>query len=323
MRSHLFIHFFSAFDSIFSCSLVKSFPKTNESGGPISLAYVHKYMNLNQTDLGYFIEQLTTSSKFFGFSDQDADTLSGYMNSKYNVRCAPPVSGQLYSLCQATECPLAEPSPDCADYANLGPSGIGNSTGPSSTGGASSPTPTSSSSPSASALGTASSTPGSELSSGAIAGISIGSAAVAFIAVGVLLYIRRRPSNPQIIAVPYSGPGYASPSHANPHASYPPSAPHYSYIAPAPGQGYYVPKPPSEADTGTAGYNAGGRAMSPQQPQNVPVRIAEMESPPNLPMRESIPPMGYVDPGLVGSPTTHAPVTHMSGHSQEQGYRHS
>ncbi|RFU30252.1 hypothetical protein B7463_g6093, partial [Scytalidium lignicola] len=261
-------------------------------------------MNLNQTDLGHFIDQLTTSSKYFGFSDTDASTLSTFMNARYNVRCAPPVNGMLDSLCQATECPLAEPSPDCALYADLGPSGIGNSSAPAPTQAPSSTpapsststssTPTSSTSLASSAAAASGSS--SKLSSGAIAGIAIGGAAVVLIAVGLLIYFLRRPAKPQIIPVPYPTGGYASPNNpihnTDPHTSFPPGGPHDSFMGMAVSPGYYVPKPPGEV----AGYEVGHRGSPPLSPPMQ--QIAEMDSPHSPPLHHSIspPPMGDMDP---------------------------
>ncbi|KAJ3577784.1 hypothetical protein NPX13_g2781 [Xylaria arbuscula] len=130
----LFAHFYSAFGRIYGCTLTEGFPKANDSGNPISPAYVHKFMNLNQTDLGHFIDQLIMSSEYYGFSKDDASTLSTFFNSRYNVRCAPAINGQLYSICQAPECPLAAPSPDCDAYVNVGPGENSTSSGGSSTG---------------------------------------------------------------------------------------------------------------------------------------------------------------------------------------------
>src|ERR1700722_13102378 len=86
-HSRLFNHFVVAFSHIFGCS--KPAAAAPSTSGPLSLAYVHKYMNLNYTQLGYFIDQLTKATVHFGFSDQDAQTLNTQLNSLYNVRCAP------------------------------------------------------------------------------------------------------------------------------------------------------------------------------------------------------------------------------------------
>jgi len=103
---------------------------------------------------------------------------------------------------------------------------------------------------------------------------------VLLIAVGLFLYFRRKPRQPQLIAVPYapSAPsaGWASPSHpsyaaTNPHTSLAPSNPHDSYLG---GAGYFAPKPEDQDSV----RNLQQRASSP--PQNPPIQeLAEMESP--------------------------------------------
>jgi hypothetical protein len=70
------------------------FPQVKSDGGSntfISLAYVHKSMKLKK-NLGHFIDQPTTASHYYGFSQTDADTLDTNMRSRYAVNCAPPTS---------------------------------------------------------------------------------------------------------------------------------------------------------------------------------------------------------------------------------------
>lgn len=247
------------------------------------------------------------SSRYYGFSEEDASTLSTFLNSRYNVRCAPSINGQLYSICQAPECPLAAPSPDCGAYVNIGPGengtgGGGSGTPPSSTSEpTSSTTPTSSTQPTTSppASTTASSEDsGPALSSGAIAGIAIGGAAVALLAVGLWLYHRRQKAKlQQMASVPYAGgggsghlspaPGYHyHPSYTptlGPHTSYTPSsAPRDSHITHG---SFFEPKQP-EAELGIP---------TPVVPHS-PSMIAEMESP--LPSAAS----GPVPHGRFGEP---------------------
>lgn len=242
-------------------------------------------MNLNQTHLGHFIDQLIMSSMYYGFSEEDASTLSTFLTSRYNVRCAPPVNGQLYSICQAPECPLAAPSPDCDAYVNIGPGengtgGGGPSASPSST--PSSTTPTSSTQPTTNpSSSTAASTEksGPALSSGAIAGIAIGGAAVVLLAVSIWLYHRRQKAKTQqMVSVPYTGgSGHLSPAPGynyhpqytptlGPHTSYAPSsAPRDSHITHG---SFFEPKQP-EAELG----------VPTPVVSHSPSMIAEMESP--------------------------------------------
>lgn len=245
----LFAHFFQAFSHIFGCSDPPAPPPSSSgSSGPLSLAYVHKYMNLNYTDLGHFINQLSMATTNYGFSDQDSQTLNTDLNGMYNVRCAPPVTEnpaqgpQLLSLCQADTCPLAVPNADCAAYVNLTANGIAAGVSSSQDSSAATPTPfvpttiSSTSSPTSSAskepTSTASnpSTTASKatLSPGAIAGIAIGGAAVLLAAVvAVVLLLRRRrpvqqtpyPTTPMSLASPpgeQKFPSFTSQMHSPP-----------------------------------------------------------------------------------------------------------
>jgi hypothetical protein len=207
-------------------------------------------MDLNSTDIGHFIDQLSQACIYFGFSTEDATTLATNLNSQYNVACAPPITinqsqgPELLSLCQDTTtpgaCPLAEPSPDCAAYLNLQPGGLGNSSSSSSS---DSSTPTPSSSTSSTAAATTSPPPAisaagppgksGKLGGGAIAGIVIGSIAVLLFAIGLgLFFFRRNRSNgeaPQSTNQSHSqftpNSAYASPAFTDQHTSYISSAP--------------------------------------------------------------------------------------------------
>ena len=227
LLSRLFAHFFVVFSHIFGCSNPPKPPPSN--GGPLSLAYVHKYMNLNYTDLGHFIDQLSKSALHFGFSSQDSQTLYTQMNSLYNVRCAPaitlnPAQGpQLLSLCQASTCPLAQPVPDCAAYVNLTANGVASgvastaTASPSSTSSTTSTTSISSitTQTSAAAISSSTSTSGTKLSAGAIAGIAVGGAVGLLILVGTLVfYLRRRKPKTEPQPQPQQGPYTYPPAEA-------------------------------------------------------------------------------------------------------------
>lgn len=228
----LFAHFFQAFSHIFGCSdPPEPAPSTSGSNSPLSLAYVHKYMNLNYTDLGHFINQLSMATANYGFSDQDSQTLSTDLNGMYNVRCAPPVTEsaaqgpQLLSLCQADTCPLAVPNADCAAYVNLTANGI--AAGVSYSQGSSTATPTpfipttisstyptttsTSTEPTSTASKSSTTTSKPALSPGAIAGIAIGGAAVLLAAVVALVLFLRRPRPVQQMSYPTTPMSLASP----------------------------------------------------------------------------------------------------------------
>lgn len=162
-------------------------------------------MNLNYTDLGHFINQLSIAVQLYGFSEQDSQTLSGGLNNQYNVRCAPAVSEngevpQLLSLCQAETCPLAVPSADCAAYVNLS---ANDATAAASA--ASSPVSQATLSSTADArTSSPASASSTTLTNGSIAGISIAAIALLLAVIGaVLFYLRRQRSAPEAPVPPY------------------------------------------------------------------------------------------------------------------------
>lgn len=219
----LFNHWYTAFGHIYGCTLVSSFPTTSTAGGQtMDVAYTHKFMDLNSSDVGYFIEQITVASQFYGFSSQDATTLSGSLNAKYNVRCSPAVDGMLYSICQDTECPLAEPSADCDAYVNIQPT--------ASSAASSSPAASSATS-SGTTSGSDSSSSGQILSGGDIAGISIGGAAVILLAVGLWLYYRRHHAKLVPVPVQQNG-GQMSPA-PGPYSTWSPHTQHHASTVPS------------------------------------------------------------------------------------------
>ena len=245
-RSRLFAHFFLAFSKIFGCSDPPAPPPSiSGSSGPLSLAYVHKYMNLDYADLGHFVNQLSKATANYGFSDQDSQTLNTDLNSMYNVRCAPSVTDnpaqgpQLLSLCQADTCPLAVPNADCAAYVNLTANGIADDVSSSQGSSTATPAPfipttissttppisSASTEPTSTAVTTASQ---ATLSPGAIAGIAICGAAVLIatvVALALLLQRRRpvqqmsHPTAPTYLASPpgeQKFPSFTSPTQSPP-----------------------------------------------------------------------------------------------------------
>ncbi|KFY28043.1 hypothetical protein V493_03126, partial [Pseudogymnoascus sp. VKM F-4281 (FW-2241)] len=185
----LFGHFYTAFGKIFGCS---NPPPSPTAGGPPNPAYVHKFMDLNFTEIGHFINQLTLSAEFHGFSPTDAQSLELLMNGRYNTRCAPAMSvdalqpPQLFSICQNPTCPLAVPNSDCEAYHNITADGVSSS--PSDP---SNPATGTDSEPSSGSKG---------LSGGGIAGVVIGAVALIAFIIAAIFYLRRkrRPKTPPV-----------------------------------------------------------------------------------------------------------------------------
>jgi hypothetical protein len=161
-------------------------------------------------------------------------------------------------LCTSTFSPLAVPVSDCSVYVNLTAGGLSNSNPttvtsfatrlatPSATGGPTSPT-----------AATVSKSP-DKLSTGGIAGVAIGGAAVLLVAVIALIYFRRkRRAHP--VAAPDPTPAAAwdqqdyGGSTIHPSSTYSPKNPHESY--------YSTGQAPSEM--GTSRYQNLTNASSP------------------------------------------------------------
>lgn len=306
--SKLFTHWYYVFGKVYSCSLYKTF--LDKSFEPLNPAYVHKYMDLNQTHVGYFIDQLIVASKYYGFSDADSNTLMTAMNAKYNARCLPPIDNAVTSICLAKECPVAVPSPNCAVYNNVKPRGVDASA--AATGGGPAPTSSSPSSPDPHS----SSSSSSSLSAGAIAGIAIGAAVVLLLAVGMALFFCRRsrkhtetaPSAPGVgpgpgaeaeagagagavmgspppAPMPTPSPagfpppqyGYAHKPHESYHGRHPTDS-YISYAPTSPSPGWVEVKPrPEELSAYTPVSPSIGSSPSPYRPEMT--QLAEMESP--------------------------------------------
>lgn len=178
MASHLFTHFFSAIGILYGCTL---FNPASDASSPPQPAYVHKFMDLDGDSVGHFINQFILASVYYGVSEEDGQTLSKEINNRYNVRCAPPVDGQLNSICQSSTCPLAT-QPDCMAYVNITANGSSASPQPSLGSNASSSSTNHTIAPASH----------SKLSSGGIAGVSIASAVVLAALTGICLFPRRK-----------------------------------------------------------------------------------------------------------------------------------
>lgn len=143
----LFTHLYSYFGALLGCSQygMDGYPAYT---GKSSQYEVHKFMDLDEYEVGYFNEQVGLSAASFGVTDDDVKAIGSALNSVFNVRCAPPTTVvpsqgmQLQSICIASSCALAANS-SCNGYAamNLKPTNVtmamgnGTSTGSGSSSG--------------------------------------------------------------------------------------------------------------------------------------------------------------------------------------------
>ncbi|KAI1189119.1 hypothetical protein F5B17DRAFT_392497 [Nemania serpens] len=128
-----FTHVYSYFGTFLGCSMLgtTAFPPY---AGKASMYEVHKYMDLNAAELGYFIEQAVKGLISFGFSDADAQFVNATLSGKFNERCAPaepiiPASAgpQLQAICVAPDCALS-PNDTCSAYGDITAPAVANAT---------------------------------------------------------------------------------------------------------------------------------------------------------------------------------------------------
>jgi hypothetical protein len=215
-------------------------------------------MNLDNNQLGYFINQLSQAAIYYGVSPQDASTFRDSLNSRYNVRCAPGVSSNpssppmLLSLCQNPTCPLAVPVSDCAAYVNLTAGGVTDSK-PSVVTSIQFATTTAAATSTGAPTSPAAPSKSGGLGTGGIAGIAVGGAAILLIAVIALFYFRRQRKTPTTAAPDPAQPSwnqqnYGSPT-VNSTATYLPKDAHHSY--------HSAGQPTPETDTSRYTYSMG------------------------------------------------------------------
>ncbi|KAF7935384.1 uncharacterized protein EAE97_008291 [Botrytis byssoidea] len=116
----LMTHLYQYFGVLLSCSKQGSgdFPRYS---GSASQYNVHKFMDLSDAEVSYFIEQVALSAASFGVSDSDLMTIGYSLRQSFGYRCLPPTTivpkqgDQLQSICTDNTCPLA-PNNTCASY---------------------------------------------------------------------------------------------------------------------------------------------------------------------------------------------------------------
>ncbi|KAI5363666.1 hypothetical protein Slin15195_G093190 [Septoria linicola] len=102
-----------------SCSLFGNTISPYE--GRTSQYEVHKYMALDEREVGWFITQVGTSAASFGVTDEDVATVGQALQDTFGRRCSAPASvpptaePELQAICIESSCPLAD-MPMCEAY---------------------------------------------------------------------------------------------------------------------------------------------------------------------------------------------------------------
>jgi hypothetical protein len=82
---------------------------------------VHKFMALDEKQIGWFVTNVGLSAKSFGVTDDDVATVGKALLDTFGNRCSPPVAGpqspapELQAICIEPTCPLAA-QPVCDQY---------------------------------------------------------------------------------------------------------------------------------------------------------------------------------------------------------------
>jgi hypothetical protein len=90
--------------------------------GDSSMYEVHKFMNLNPYEVGYFIHQFGLSALSFGASSAEVKQVENFLTFFFGYNCLPPakVIGEAkstkQSVCTAFDCPLLKGKSMCHLY---------------------------------------------------------------------------------------------------------------------------------------------------------------------------------------------------------------
>jgi hypothetical protein len=109
----LLTHLYQFFGSLLGCSMQGMAGFDAYSAAP-SMYEVHKFMGLENHEVGYFINQVGLAAASFGVAEDDVNAVGMALTSLFGYRCAPPAAAieaqgpQLQSICIAEDCPLAE-----------------------------------------------------------------------------------------------------------------------------------------------------------------------------------------------------------------------
>ncbi|EAT85211.1 hypothetical protein HBI56_073690 [Parastagonospora nodorum] len=119
----LLTHLYQFFGKLLGCSAYGNTGFPAYTGH--SMEDSHRFMNLDPSEMGYFITQVGLAATSFGVSKEDVTTVAEALTKLFNYRCSPaatviPEQGPtLNSICQNEQCPL-DPMAQCSAYPNNG-----------------------------------------------------------------------------------------------------------------------------------------------------------------------------------------------------------
>lgn len=119
----LLTHLYQFFGKLLGCSEYGTMGFPAYSGD--SMQSAHAFMDLDPSEIGYFITQVGLAATSFGVSSDDVTAVATALNKLFNYRCSPPATvipamgPTLNSICQNEQCPL-DPNAQCSAYPNNG-----------------------------------------------------------------------------------------------------------------------------------------------------------------------------------------------------------
>ncbi len=113
LSSFLLTHLYQFFGALLGCSKMgmTGFPSYE---GDTSMYNVHKFMNLDNAEMTYFINQVGMAAASFGVADSDIQIVAKALGDTFNMRCSAPAEvipgagEELQAICIAEDCMKAE-----------------------------------------------------------------------------------------------------------------------------------------------------------------------------------------------------------------------
>lgn len=115
----LLTHLYQFFGALLGCSKM-GMPGFDSYQGNPSMYKVHKFMDLSNAEMTYFIQQVGMAAASFGVDEADIDVVAKALGDTFNMKCSPPAevipgSKELQAICIAEDCKEAE-NPVCDQY---------------------------------------------------------------------------------------------------------------------------------------------------------------------------------------------------------------
>ncbi|KAK5130137.1 hypothetical protein LTR08_002436 [Meristemomyces frigidus] len=117
----LLTHLYQYFGVLLGCTHIDA-PAYPAYAGDTSMYQVHKFMDLDAMEIGWFISQVGLSAKSFGVADADVEYVGTALQTLFGHKCSakldvvPGADAELQAICIADECPLAANN-TCSAYA--------------------------------------------------------------------------------------------------------------------------------------------------------------------------------------------------------------